>query len=100
MTRTILSLAFALAASTAQAAVDIVKVPAMCGTSAEILDTLAVRMPKPELLGKGGDSRGQEIATLVTGNGYWALLALMSPENVCVVASGFNWTAVEADAAQ
>ena len=38
---------------------------------------------------------GAEIATLFTGNGYWALLATMSPDSVCVVASGFNWTVTE-----
>lgn len=94
MTRTGLILGFMIAASPA-GAVEVVKVPAMCGTSAEILDTLSARMPNPELLGKGGDSQGKEIATLLTGDGYWALLALMTPEHVCVVASGYNWIATE-----
>ncbi|MEX0854109.1 MAG: hypothetical protein WD036_12635 [Bauldia sp.] len=95
MTRTILVSAFLLAASAANAAVDLVQVPALCGTSTEVLGTLAAKMPNPRLIGKGGDSRGQEIATLFTGNGYWALIALMSPQSVCVVASGHTWTATE-----
>jgi hypothetical protein len=88
-----------LAASTANAAVDLIKVPAMCGTAAEVLNTLAVKMPNPEAIGKGGDGRGKDIATLFTGNGYWALLALMSPDSVCVVASGYNWTVAEPEEA-
>jgi len=95
MKRTVSILAFMLAASAANAAVDLIKVPAMCGTAAEVLNTLAVKMPNPEAIGKGGDGRGKDIATLFTGNGYWALLAMMSPANVCVVASGYNWTMSE-----
>ena len=87
-------LAFMLTAPAAHA-VDLVQVPAMCGTAADVLSTLAVKMPNPEAIGKGGDSRGQEVATLFTGNGYWALLALMSPDKVCVVASGRNWTVAD-----
>lgn len=86
---------FVLAASTANAAIDLIKVPAMCGTAAEVLETLAVKMPNPQAIGKGGDGRGADIATLFTGNGYWALLALMSPTSVCVVASGYNWTVTD-----
>jgi hypothetical protein len=87
-------LAFMLIAPAARA-VDLIKVPAMCGTAAEILETLAVKMPTPQAIGKGGDGRGTDIATLFTGNGYWALLALMSPTSVCVVASGYNWTVTD-----
>ena len=87
-------LAFMLTAPAARA-VDLIKVPAMCGTAAEVLETLAVKMPNPQAIGKGGDARGTDIATLFTGNGYWALLALMSPTSVCVVASGYNWTVTD-----
>ena len=87
-------LAFVLTTPAAHA-VDLIKVPAMCGTAAEILETLAVKMPSPQAIGKGGDGRGTDIATLFTGNGYWALLALMSPTSVCVVASGYNWTVTD-----
>ena len=87
-------LAFMLAAPAAYA-VDLIKVPVMCGTAAEVLETLAVKMPNPQAIGKGGDGRGTDIATLFTGNGYWALLALMSPTSVCVVASGYNWTVTD-----
>jgi hypothetical protein len=87
-------LAFMLTAPAAHA-VDLIKVPAMCGTAAEILETLALKMPNPRAIGKGGDGRGTDIATLFTGNGYWALLALMSPTSVCVVASGYNWTVTD-----
>jgi hypothetical protein len=89
-----------LAASTAHAEVNLIKVPALCGTAGEVLATLAVKMPKPEAIGKGGDGRGEDIATLFVGNGYWALLAMMSPANVCVVASGYNWTMSEPGAAE
>lgn len=88
------ALAFMLTASAAHA-VDLIKVPVMCGTAAEVLETLAVKMPNPRAIGKGGDGRGADIATLFTGNGYWALLALMSPTSVCVVASGYNWTVAD-----
>lgn len=93
------ALALILAASAANAAVDLIKVPAMCGTSTEVLNALAVKMPNPEAIGKGGDGRGKDIATLFTGNGYWALLALMSSDSVCVVASGRNWTVTEPEEA-
>ena len=82
-----------LIASTAAAAVDLLKVPALCGTPAEVLGTLSVKMPNPQEVGRGGDFQGTPIATLFVGNGYWALLAMMSPDSVCVVASGYNWTA-------
>jgi hypothetical protein len=95
MKRTILILAASLAsAPAANAAIDIVQVPAMCGGPGEVFQALAVRMPNPEPIGKGGNSQGTQIATLYTGaDGYWALLASTSKDEVCVVASGFNWTA-------
>ena len=99
MRRTLLISAFIFAASAANAAVDLIEVPAMCGTAAEVLNTLAVKMPNPEAIGKGGDGRGKDIATLFTGNGYWALLALMSPDSVCVVASGYTWRVTEPEQA-
>ncbi len=93
MKRTILILAASLMAPAANAAIDIVQVPAMCGGSGEVFDALAVRMPNPEPIGKGGNAQGTQNATLYTGaNGYWALLATTSRDEVCVVASGFNWT--------
>lgn len=82
-----------LIASTAAAAGDLIKVPALCGTPAEVLGALSVKMPNPEEVGRGGDGQGSPMATLFVGNGYWALLAMMSPDSVCVVASGYNWTA-------
>jgi hypothetical protein len=90
-----LVLALSLAASTANAVVDLIQVPAVCGTSAEVFDTLAIKMPNPNAIGKGGNSRGEDIATLFTGNGYWALIAIMSADSVCVVASGSHWTVTE-----
>jgi hypothetical protein len=100
MKRAVFALAATLAAPAANAAVDIIQVPAMCGPSADVLEALAVRMPNPEPIGKGGNSTGSQIATLFTGNGYWALLATMSPKEVCVVASGFNWTGREVSGAR
>lgn len=100
MRRILLVLAFILTASTANAGVDLIKVSALCGTAAEVLNSLAVKMPNPEAIGKGGDGRGKDIATLFAGNGYWALLALMSPDSVCVVASGYNWTAPSPEVAK
>ena len=85
-------LALAVGATVAQAEVSLHDVPALCGPSVEILDTLGQKMPDPVAIGTGGDSRGEKVATLFVGNGYWALLALVSPERVCVVASGHDWT--------
>ena len=95
MKRTILILAACLAAApAANAAIDIVHVPAMCGGASDVFEALAVRMPNPEAIGKGGNVQRTQNATLYTGaNGYWALLATTSRNEVCVVASGFNWTA-------
>ena len=93
MNRMLLTAALSIfAASVANAAVSLIQVPALCGTSAEVLGTLAIKMPNPEEIGRGGNSRGEEVATLFAGNGYWALIAVMSPDSVCVVASGSRWT--------
>lgn len=81
----------------AHAAVGLKSVPALCGPATEVLGTLGARMPNPKEIGRGGDSQGAPIATLFTGNGYWALVAMMSPDNVCVVASGHNWTVTETE---
>ena len=93
MKHSTITLAFSIFYSAAAyAEVDLMPVPAMCGSSADVLGTLNSRMPNPQEIGRGGDSRGAPIATLLTGNGYWALLAMMSSDRVCVVASGYNWT--------
>ena len=83
-----------LPAPAAHAAVELVQVSAACGTMAEVHELLAVNMPHPEPIGKGGDSHGQDLVVLFTGTGYWALVAKLSADRVCVVASGRNWTAV------
>lgn len=91
----IAAVAFILAASAADAAVDLLKVPVVCGPIAEVLDNLAPVMPDREVIATGGDGEGKEIVTLFTGNGYWALIARMPPQSACVVASGRNWTGTE-----
>jgi hypothetical protein len=100
MKRSIIVLALSLSVpAAAHAGVDLIKVPALCGTSAEVLGTLRTKMPNPVEIGQGGDRRGAPIATLLSGNGYWALLATISPEQVCVVASGYNWILTDPQAA-
>jgi hypothetical protein len=86
-----------LTAPAAHAAADLVKVPVACGTLQDIKDLLGVNMPSPETLGKGGNSRGEDLVVLLSSptTGYWALVATMSPESVCVVASGRNWQALK-----
>jgi hypothetical protein len=85
-----------LAAPTAHASVDLVQVPAACGTLQDVLELLNVNMPSPETIGKGGNSRGDDLVVLLTAStGYWALVATMSPTNVCVVASGRGWKTIE-----
>ena len=96
-----ISAAFSLsAAPTANAAVDLVQVPVACGTLQDVQNLLSVNMPSPETIGKGGNSRGEDLVVLLTGaTGYWALVATMSPTSVCVVASGRNWTVTESEEA-
>jgi len=90
-----------LAASAANAAVDLVQVPVACGTLQDVQNLLSVNMPSPETIGKGGNSRGEDLVVLLTGaTGYWALVATMSPTNVCVVASGRNWRTIEPEGAK
>ena len=50
-----------LAAPAAQASADLVQVPAACGTQAAIKELLSVNMPTPETIGKGGNSRGEDL---------------------------------------
>ena len=85
--------------ATARAEIDLVRVPALCGTFAEVLGVLDAKMPDPEEIGRGTDNGGAPIATLLAGNGYWALLATMSGDRVCVVASGYNWAVAQQPAA-
>lgn len=94
MTR-ILGVTIALLASTAASAeVDIMRVPATCGPYAEVMNVLSARMPNPHAIAKGGDSHGEDVVLLMADSSYWALVAKSSPGNVCVVASGYNWTAM------
>src|SRR4051794_22046319 len=97
MKRAIIATALSMVAVTAaDAAVDLVKVPAACGTLQDVKDLLSVNLPSPEIIGKGRDSRGDDLVVLLSGpSGYWALVATMSPTNVCVVASGRNWKTIE-----
>ena len=97
MKRRIIAAALGIfAAPAANAAVDLVQVPVACGTLEDVQDLLNVNMPSPETIGKGGNSRGEDLVALLTGaTGYWALVATMSPTNVCVVASGRTWKTIE-----
>jgi hypothetical protein len=96
MKRTIIAAALSVfAAPAANAAIDLVQVPAACGTLQDVKDLLSVNMPSADTIGKGGNSRGEDLVTLLTGStGYWALVATMSPTSVCIVASGRNWTTI------
>ncbi len=76
----------------ASAAIGVLQVPAACGTMEEVTTFLSQKMPGQEEIGSGGDKRGETIATLLTGNGYWALVATVSSDQVCVIASGHEWT--------
>ena len=81
MKRLIVGAALSLfAAPAANAAVDLVRVPAACGTLHDIQNLLSANMPSPKTIGKGGNSRGEDLVVLLTGDsGYWALVATMSP---------------------
>jgi hypothetical protein len=76
----------------ANAAISLLQVPAACGTMEEVTTFLRQKMPGQDAIGSGGDKRGATIATLITGNGYWALVATVSSDQVCVIASGHEWT--------
>ena len=95
MKRLIMTVILAGALATgAKAEVTLIQVPATCGTLKDVRELLSVKMPNPEAVAKGGDSHGEDVAVLLAGDGYWALVANMSPGRVCVVASGYNWTPV------
>jgi hypothetical protein len=101
MTQRIVALALALFATTpVNAEIDLVKVATPCGTLEDVYDLLHPKMPTSTTIGKGGDSRGEQIAILLTGEDYWALVATLAPGRVCVVASGRNWTVTEPGAAK
>jgi hypothetical protein len=85
--------AASLSTAAAEAAVDVIQVPAACGTMVEVRELLRVNMPNPEAIGTGGDGQGRDLVTLFAGDGYWALTAAMAEGRVCVVASGRNWKA-------
>ena len=85
--------AASLSTAAADAAVDVIQVPAACGTMADVRELLSVNMPNPEAIGTGGDGRGRALVTLFAGDGYWALTAAMADGKVCVIASGRNWKA-------
>lgn len=85
----------ALIVTAANAEVEIITVPATCGTYQAVMDVLSVRMPNPRAIARGGDSRGEDVVLLIADANYWALVARMSQGNVCVVASGYNWTQIE-----
>jgi hypothetical protein len=84
-----------LFATAATAEVDLVKVPATCGAYQEVMAMLSGRMPNPHAIAKGGDSRGEDIVLLIADANYWALVAKVEPDKVCVVASGYNWAVIE-----
>jgi hypothetical protein len=85
----------AFAATAASAEVDLLRVPATCGPYPEVMEVLSGRMPNPHAVATGGDSRGEDVVLLIVDANYWALVAKSAPGTVCVVASGYNWTAIE-----
>jgi hypothetical protein len=93
MKRTIIAAVLTAVLGTgANAAADLIQVPATCGTVKDVHELLNIKMPHPEPIAKGGNSRGEDVAVLLAGDGYWALVAKLSQDRVCVVASGYNWT--------
>ncbi|MEX0853455.1 MAG: hypothetical protein WD036_09280 [Bauldia sp.] len=95
--RTIIAALAMFAGSAASANVKLIQVPAACSTVEDIQEMLSVNMATRQAVGKGGNSRGEDLVVLLAGTtGYWALVATMSPTSVCVVASGRNWTNIEA----
>ena len=83
------------ATSAPRAEISLEKVATPCGTLQEVHDLLRINMPNPQSIAKGGDSRGNDIAILLTGDNYWALVATLSATRLCIVASGRNWTVIE-----
>ena len=84
-----------LGGSASNAEIILEKVATPCGTPKEVHDILKINMPSPRTIGKGGDSQGNEIAILFTGDNYWALVATMSVDRLCIVASGRTWQVID-----
>ncbi len=87
---------FQVSATIAQADVDLVKVPVPCGPTAEMYGLLQRNMPEMSNIGAGSDQRGQDVAVLFVGPEHWALIATVSADQICVVASGRTWTTTQA----
>jgi hypothetical protein len=87
-------------ATAAHAEVDLIQVPAVCGTSAEIGEFLSALMRDPVTLGRGRDARGQDVAVLRVGRGYWAMLADDGSGTVCIIASGHEWLGMSSASGQ
>jgi hypothetical protein len=83
------------AGQSAIAGVDLVQVPVACGTIDEVSALLNLKMEQSAMIGKGNNSKDQDVAVLFSGSGRWALVTRYSPTRVCVVASGHSWTPVE-----
>jgi hypothetical protein len=80
------------------AGVELVQVPVACGTIEAVSELLHLKMEKSTTLGKGGNSQGQEVAALFSGSNRWALVTRVSPNRVCVIASGRNWEPLDLSA--
>lgn len=87
---------FHLSVNVARAEVDLVQVPVACGTIAEIYGLLQTKMPGMSRIGTGSDKRAQDIAVLFAGAEHWALVATMTADQICIVASGRIWTVASA----
>lgn len=79
----------------ANAGVDLIAVPVVCGTIDDVNALLGLKMEQSSIVGKGNNSKDQEVAVLFSGSGRWALITRYSQNRVCVVASGHGWTRVE-----
>ncbi len=100
MTKLLLAaLLVAVTCQSALASVDLVQVPIACGTLEEVSDLLKLKMHESATLGKGANSKGEDVAALFSGSGRWALVTRFSIDRVCVVASGRNWTPMERSSA-
>ena len=93
MKRGIIALALIIFMSPiAKAHIDVVQVPAACGTIEEVRDFLGRYLPNRQAVGIGGNSQNEPTVVLLSGtNGHWAMVASMSPTQSCIIASGRSW---------
>ena len=98
MKRTIIAVTLSIfTCPIANAEINVVQVPAACGTIAEVRDFLSRYVENRQTVGIGRNSQEEPTVVLVSGtNGHWAMVASMSPTQSCIIASGHSWQPVTA----